>query len=354
MTQHIQLQEVFLHGVIFKMGGDLIGIGVVRRVLDGTEIPDLILLGDDHQTAGVLAGSTAHAHTTCGKTVNFRRGRRLSPLGQVFFYIAVSGFFCHRTHGACPENMGFSEHFRTVGMGICLIFAGEIQVNIRHFIAAESKKGFKGNIKAFLCIGRTTFGADRIRQVCAALKALGHIKGSVFTLRVGTAVMGREGVNLCNARHKRYNGRANRTTGAHQITILQRVLYQTLGRHIDHIIVTGDDVVQLRFDTAADQLRGIFTVKAVHFAVYQRLQIFHGVFDLRGKEVMRHRTHLIAHIGDTVGVRDHHLVCLFFTKIREFPKHFIGGAQIQGVGSVAILKALGRQQNVTENLILGI
>ena len=62
VAQHIQLQKVFLHGVVFKMGGDLVGIGVVCRVLDRTEIPDLVFLGDNHQTAGVLAGGTADTY----------------------------------------------------------------------------------------------------------------------------------------------------------------------------------------------------------------------------------------------------------------------------------------------------
>ena len=43
------------------MGGDDVGVGVVRRVLHGAEVPDLVFLGDDHQAAGVLAGGALDA-----------------------------------------------------------------------------------------------------------------------------------------------------------------------------------------------------------------------------------------------------------------------------------------------------
>src|SRR5699024_2886200 len=55
VSQHVQLQEVAFHGVIFEVGGDDVRVGVVRRVLNGTEVVDLLVLGDNHHAAGVLA-----------------------------------------------------------------------------------------------------------------------------------------------------------------------------------------------------------------------------------------------------------------------------------------------------------
>ena len=68
MAQHIQLQKVFLHGVVFKMGGDLVGVGIVGGMLHRAEIPNLILLGDDHQAAGMLAGGTPYPHAARGQS----------------------------------------------------------------------------------------------------------------------------------------------------------------------------------------------------------------------------------------------------------------------------------------------
>ena len=38
MAQHIQLQQVVLHRVVFKVRGDDIGVGIIRRVLDRAEM----------------------------------------------------------------------------------------------------------------------------------------------------------------------------------------------------------------------------------------------------------------------------------------------------------------------------
>ena len=46
-----------------KVGGYDVGIGVIGRVLDGTEIVDLVLLGNNDDAAGVLACGTLNANT---------------------------------------------------------------------------------------------------------------------------------------------------------------------------------------------------------------------------------------------------------------------------------------------------
>ena len=56
------------------MGSNLIGIGIIRRMLHRTKIPNLIFLGNNHQTAGVLTGGTPHAYAACSQTVHLRAG----------------------------------------------------------------------------------------------------------------------------------------------------------------------------------------------------------------------------------------------------------------------------------------
>ena len=62
VSQHIQLQEVVLHAVIFKMGGDGLCILCVRRVLHGGEILHIHVVRYHHKAAGVLACGAAHTH----------------------------------------------------------------------------------------------------------------------------------------------------------------------------------------------------------------------------------------------------------------------------------------------------
>ena len=69
---------------------------------------------------------------------------------------------------------------------------------------------------------------------------------------------------------------------------------------------------------------------------------------------MRHRAKALAHIGHQVRIGDHHLQGLVFAQIAEFPKHIVGGPEIQRHGLIRIVKTLGRQKNMAENFVLRI
>ena len=263
MAQHIQLQQILLHGVVFKMGGDLIGIGIIGRMLHWAEVPNLIFLGNNNQTAGVLSRSTAHTHTAGSQAGFFGLGGGLITLLQVLFYIAESGFLRHGADGTGTEHMGRAEHGNTVLMSLRLIFTGEIQVNIRHLIAAEAQKGLEGDVEAVLFQLGATDRAVHVRKIRAAVEFLGHIQNGVLAVFVGAAVMRREGVNFRNAGHEGHDGRADRATGTHQVAVFQAVLHQSLGGHIDDIVMTGNDVMQLSFHAIHEHFRRIFAIKSV-------------------------------------------------------------------------------------------
>ena len=112
--------------------------------------------------------------------------------------------------------------------------------------------------------------------------------------------------------------------------------------------------MHLGIDALLHQLRRIFTVEAVHFAVNQRLQILHRVFNLRREQVVRHGPHLIAPIDDHVGILDDDLICLFLAEIGELREHFVGGLEIERKRTVCVRHLLGRQKNVAVNFILRI
>ena len=354
MAQHIQFQEVFLHGMVFKVGGNLIGVGVVGRVLDRAEVPNLIFLGNDHQAAGVLARGPADAHAARSQASLLGPGRRLAPFGQVFFHVAEGGFFRHGANGACPENVGFSEHFNTVGVGFCLIFSGEVQVDIRHLVAAEAQEGLKGDVEAVLFHLRAALGTHCVGKVRAAVISGRYIQFRVLAVRVGTAIVGLEGVDLGDAGHIGNNGGAHGASGTYQVAVLQRVLHQLLGGHIDHVVVAVDDVVQLRLHPFYKNLRGMVAVEAVELGVDQVFQVLHGVLDLRRKEVVGHRPQTFTHIRNAVRVLHHNLVGFLFAQVRKLRQHLVCGPEIQGHILVRVVKALGRQEDVPEDFVLRI
>ena len=61
VTQLVELEEVVLHAVIFKVGGDDTAARVVGGVLHGAEVLDLHVLWDDDQTARVLTRRALYA-----------------------------------------------------------------------------------------------------------------------------------------------------------------------------------------------------------------------------------------------------------------------------------------------------
>ena len=90
-------------------------------------------------------------------------------------------------------------------MGAGLILAGEIQVDIGDLIAAEAQEGLEGDVEAVLFQLRAADGTLGVRQVRAAVAALGDIQDGVLALGIGAAVVGREGVDLRDARHEGHN-----------------------------------------------------------------------------------------------------------------------------------------------------
>ena len=134
--------------------------------------------------------------------------------------------------------------------------------------------------------------------------------------------------------------------------MLQGVLHQLLGGHVDHVVFTPDDVAQLHVDPVHHDLGGLVPVKLMCFPPYQPLQLPVGVLQFRGEQTLGQRLDGVAPVGNQVGVLHHHLVGLLLAQIGEFLEHLLGGFEVDGQGLVRVLKALGGQQDVAVDLIL--
>ena len=207
VSQHVQLQDVGLHGVVFEMGGDGVGIVGIRRVLHRAEIFHVLVVRDHHQAAGVLAGGAADANAAKGQPVFLRPAGHDAVLLQILLHKAVGRLFRQGTDGACPEHLGLTEHLNGVAVGPGLVFAGEVQVDVRHLAAAEAQEGLKGNVKSVLHVFGAADGTNLIRHIRAAAVAAVQNEFAVFALR--TAVVGRQGVDLRNAGHISHQRRAD-------------------------------------------------------------------------------------------------------------------------------------------------
>ena len=160
MTEHVKLEKIFFHRVVFKVRRNPLGVLIVRRMLDGAEVPDFVFLRNDDQTARVLPGGALDVDAAGGKPVFFRLGDGLVPLRQVLFCVAVGRFLCNSADRARAEDVRLAEHLHTVSVRLGLIFAREVEVDIGDLVAAEAEEGFKRDIESVLIELRAAFRAD--------------------------------------------------------------------------------------------------------------------------------------------------------------------------------------------------
>ena len=163
----------------------------------------------------MLTRGAAHACAARGKAV-FLRARTLdTALVHVFLDVAVRGLFRDRADRARTEHMVVSEDLTGIPVDARLVFAREIQVDIRHLVALEAEEGLERDVKALLGERLAALGTDLVRQVDAAGVFL--VPLDVFVVRA--EVVRRERVNLGDIRHERRERRADRTTRADQIAV---------------------------------------------------------------------------------------------------------------------------------------
>ena len=116
--------------------------------------------------------------------------------------------------------------------------------------------------------------------------------------------------------------------------------------------MTSNDVFQFHIDAVNDNLRRIFSVKAMCFTPHQIPELPLGIFDGGGEQALGQRAEIIHPTGNGSRIFNDHLAGRLFAQIREFRQHFLGGTEIQGIFAVRIVKLLGGQQNMTVDLVL--
>ena len=104
-----------------------------------------------------------------------------------------------------------------------------------------------------------------------------------------------------------------------------------------------EDIVELSLHPVGDDLGGLLSVEPPDLPPYQALELSFRVLQLGGEEAVRQGIQVPTPSGDEVGVVHHHLPGRLLPQIGKLPEHLVGGAEIEGVGGVGVLKALGIQ-----------
>ncbi|MPM09306.1 hypothetical protein SDC9_55622 [bioreactor metagenome] len=237
-------------------------------------------------------------------------------------------------------------------VGGSLVFAREIQVDIRDFIASKSQEGLEGDVEAVFLIPLSADRAVCVGHIGAAAEPLPRFKVGVSAF--GAAVVGRQGVHLGDARHVCHDGRSHRAAGAHQIAVVQGVLNQFLSGHVNDIVFTLQNVAQLGVDPVGYHLRKLFSVKLFSLTPYQFSEFRIRIGQFWCKEPVGKRFDVLAERGDLIRVLYHDFPRGLLAKIGEFLEHFACCSEVQRVRLVGVGKAFGIQQDMAVDLLFGV
>ena len=350
VSEFVELQEVRIDGVILEVGGDDLGIRVVRRMLDRTDVVNLNLLGHNDNAARMLARGTAHARAARREAVLLRAGALDAALLHVLFDVAERRFLGNRADGARPEHMVVAEDLAGVPVDARLVLTREIQVNIGHLVALKAKERFERDVEALFCERLAAFRADLVGQIDTAGVILVPLE--VFVIRA--QIVRRERVYLGNIRHERRQRRADRTARTDQIAVREGLGHQLLRDDVHDCVAVADDGVQLTVKARLHGLRERVAVDALCLFVAHIPQVVLAAVDVRRVVLARHRPDNIAHISDHVGVLHDHLVGSVLPEIGKFLQHLVRALEVQRRLIIRIGEALTGHQDAAERLVLGL
>ena len=151
-------------------------------MLNGSKILCLIAIGNDNHTARVLTRCTLDTGTALAKSVGFSVVYASFTLFKVFFNEAESCFIGNGTYRTRFKNVGNAEKLFGVSVGVELIFARKVKVDIGRFVALEAEEGFKRNVVAVSNHRNTAMRTVLWRQIKAGADLTVEEKLTVLTL----------------------------------------------------------------------------------------------------------------------------------------------------------------------------
>ncbi len=343
MAQLVQLEQGVVQVLELEMGGQQTARHVIRRVLDGAEIVDLIGVRHNDHAAGVLAGGTLDAGTAQRQAVLLGVVHGALPLVQILFNVTISGFILNTGHRAGLEHIGLAEQLLGVAVHVGLVLAGEVQVDIRFLIAVEAEEGLEGNVVAVHQHPGAAVGTVFIRQVKAIVHAA--IGDELAVLALGAAVVGRQTVHLRDAGKVRHGRGADRATAAHLIAARIGVGHQLDRNDVQHRVAVAADGVQLLLQPLFHDLGQGVAVIPLGVLPCGIAELLLCALDAGRVGAPGDGAHVVVdHGGDLAGVLYHHLVGLFLGQIVELRQHILRGAEEQRRLIVSIFKAVTRLQ----------
>ena len=346
VSEAVQLNQNIMHGVEVKMRGGEVALQIIRRMIDGRELVDLIFLRHNDHAARMLTRRALYADAARHQAFLFGIAGLDAALLKVLCHIAVRRFVREAGNRARAENVIVTEQLLHVMVRAVLIFAGEIQVDIGNLIAFKAKENLERDIEAVLGKRFAADGTVLIRQVDANLiLALVHVEEALAA--VGAAVMRRQCVNLRNAAEARHEARSDRSTRADQIAVVVGLFHQLLRDVVQRCKAVADDRFQFLFNTLDDNFRQFIAVHFLGRSPRHALDVIRCVLPQRLERILAlwvlgEQLQLVHLIGNLARVGDNDLIRLFLAQIGKLLEHFVRRLEIQRRLKVTVIIAHAR------------
>ena len=128
------------------MRGNDTAVEFIGRMLYRSKLINIHFLRKYDDTARMLSGRSLNADQSCRTAVELGIRHRL-PLGITDVLYKRNGILIRKAADRTgAEGMVLSEKLFYILMGARLIFAGEVQVDIRLFVSVETEEGLKRDI----------------------------------------------------------------------------------------------------------------------------------------------------------------------------------------------------------------
>ena len=330
------------------MRGDGALIRVIRRVLDGRELINLMIVRHNDHAARMLAGGALDAGAAARKPLLLSFVQNQAPFLRIFFHEAIGRFFRHRGDCAGLEHILRAEQLLRIAVGLRLELAGEVQVDIRLLIAVEAEEGLERDFMPVTLHRDAAVRAILGRQVVAGADGAVGKEFTVAALRAD--IVRRKGVHFGDTRHRRHERRADGAPGADVIAVILGVFHQLLRDDIEDGKTVLDDRIELARKAVGHILWHrisihLFAVRPADFA-----QFLLRAGDVRREIALREGAHHVYHIRNLIRIFHDHLIGPL-AEIGKFIEHFLRGAQVERGLVVRIGKSLPSHEDAAENFI---
>ena len=333
------------------MRGDRVLVRFIGGVLNRRIVEYVVLFRYDDDTAGMLSRGDLDVLTALRDSLPLGFSKHLSRLLLVLAHVVKRRALRYSADRTRAERMPATKHLLDVLMRRRLIFAGEVQVDIRRLISVETKENLKRDVESHLVVARAADGAIPIWHVDST-EILQPINLEIAVLAVRADIVRLQRVDLRDARHGRDKRGADRTAGADEVTVGVALVNQPLRHEVERGKAVADDGLELSVEPCLHDFRQRIAVDFVRFVNRHVAQDVVCVFDGRRVCAVRERLEHLDEVRDAVWLVHHDAARGLLAKIGEFGQHLGGRLVIQRRLKRGILEAVLREDHLAVDRVL--